>query len=136
MRTMSWDWKEQPDFAELSRLVTEVAGKPIKIRKIETGTDLYVIAISSGSAALELGDVVAVLTHNGEVGYFGEVTSLPVPGSDAALFDRGKVGVWNPETDEVHSVASADGEGIREATEAESDAYIERWLDSDPEPRP
>jgi len=75
----------------------------------------------------ETGMVVAVLTHNGEVGYFGDVASLPVPGSDASLFDRGKIGVYNPETDEVHFVAAADGEGLREATDAETDVYWEKY---------
>jgi hypothetical protein len=80
---------------------------------------------------LETGDVVAVLSASGDVAYYGEVQSLPDPASDAALFDRGKVGIFNPETDEVHYVAAADGEGFREATEAESDAYIDRWVDSE-----
>ena len=75
----------------------------------------------------ETGMVVAVLTHNGEVGYFGDVASLPVPGSDASLFDRGKVGVYNPETDEVHYVTAVDGEGLREATDAETDVYWEKY---------
>lgn len=78
---------------------------------------------------LETGDVVAVLSADGAVAYYGEIASVPVPGSDASLFDRGKYGVWNPETDEIHYVAAADSEGFREATEAESDDYIERWGD-------
>lgn len=79
--------------------------------------------------ALETGDVVAVLSASGEVAYYGEVATLPT--GDAALRDVGKIGVWNPETDEVHYVAAANGEGLRVATEAESDAYIDRWVDSE-----
>lgn len=132
MKILMWDWKAQPDFDELARLVTEVTGVPVKIRKVETGTDQYAIAILPGGDALESGDVVAVLTHNGEVGYYGEVVSVPEAGSDAALYDRGRYGIYNPDTDDTQYVAAADGEGIRAATEAETDDYIERWgIDSE-----
>lgn len=70
-----------------------------------------------------LGDIVAVLNVDGEVAYRGEVVSLPT--GDAALRDTGKIGVWNPDTDDVHYVAAADGEGLRHATEEEADGYLD-----------
>lgn len=67
--------------------------------------------------------MVVVLSAEGEVAYYGEIQSVPNPNEDDAV----KFKILNPETEEVHEVAYAEGEGFREATEAESDAYIERW---------
>lgn len=76
---------------------------------------------------LEIGDVVAVLALDGKVAYLGEIVSAPAPGSDAALFDRGSYGIWDPKTDKVHYVATADSKTIRRATDAEIDDYIDAF---------
>jgi hypothetical protein len=73
--------------------------------------------------AMEIGDVVRVMTRDGRVGYFGEVVSLDQPVA-------GRVEVHTPDDGEVHDVPAT---YVRPATEAESDAYIARWIDQDPE---
>jgi hypothetical protein len=74
----------------------------------------------------EIGDVVAVLAADGSDAYFGEIWGLPEG-------EQTKFGIFNPETGEVHYVAEASGEGFRRATDAENDAYIERWVDPEME---
>jgi hypothetical protein len=114
-RTMSWDYKDQPDFELLTRLVAEVTGKPVKIRRIETGTDHYSIKISIGDSepAIEVPDIVRVLRHDGSIGYLAEVSGVPSgPGTRSH--------VMTPDG-ETHAVPPA---CIERATEEESDAYI------------
>jgi len=46
---LSWDWRGQPDLDELDRIVYNISclGSPVRIQKIETGSDQYAIAISN-----------------------------------------------------------------------------------------
>lgn len=66
----------------------------------------------------EEGQTVRVMTHNGRVGYMGEIA---FPANRA-----GQYGVLNPVTGETNGVMAS---GLQPATEAETDEYIDRWCD-------
>lgn len=75
--------------------------------------DRYAAIISGPNGPIETGDVVRVLTLNGEVGYLGVVVGIP----------DGKYAVETPD-EEIHYPTQG---LVERATEAESDDYIDRY---------
>ena len=44
---LSWDWREQPDLAELARALTEVSNGTVHLTEVATGDDQYAIVLDS-----------------------------------------------------------------------------------------
>jgi len=51
VKTLTWDYREQPDLAALAAAVAEVSGGTVRIREIETGSDQYEIVIERSDPA-------------------------------------------------------------------------------------
>jgi hypothetical protein len=45
-KIITWDWKEQPDLAELAAAVAEMSGGRVHMREVDTGSDQYEWIIS------------------------------------------------------------------------------------------
>jgi hypothetical protein len=45
-KTLSWDYREQPDIKKLAAAVAQVSRGTVRIREYETGSDQYVIVIA------------------------------------------------------------------------------------------
>jgi hypothetical protein len=45
-KIISWDWKEQPDLADIAAAVLEMSGGLVHMRAVETGSDSYQWVIS------------------------------------------------------------------------------------------
>jgi hypothetical protein len=46
-RVFTWDYREQPDMAEIARTVTEMSGGRVFMAQADTGTDSYAWVISA-----------------------------------------------------------------------------------------
>lgn len=62
-RTLSWDWREQPDLDELARIVHDVSGGTIRLQQIDTGSDGYEIAFTAATSG-ERAWLVAKVPHD------------------------------------------------------------------------
>jgi hypothetical protein len=66
VKIMSWDWREQPDLAELDRLVCDVSDGRVRIVPVITGSDQYAIAVSRGLILQSEADRAYRATWEGE----------------------------------------------------------------------
>jgi hypothetical protein len=46
VKTLAWDYREQPDLDALAAAVAEASGGTVRIREVETGGDGYAIVIA------------------------------------------------------------------------------------------
>jgi hypothetical protein len=46
-RVLTWDWKEQPDLAELGRAVAELSGGRVHLAEVDTQSDQFAIVLST-----------------------------------------------------------------------------------------
>lgn len=46
IRTMSWDYREQPDLGTLDEILAEVSGGRIHLHQVDTGSDQYAIVVA------------------------------------------------------------------------------------------
>ena len=45
-RVLSWDWRQQPDLAQLGRAIHDLSGGLLHIYEVQTGSDDYAIVIA------------------------------------------------------------------------------------------
>ena len=48
LRTLTWDWREQPDLDELCAIIAVLSGGRIEVHEVETGTDEYALVFADG----------------------------------------------------------------------------------------
>jgi len=44
---LTWDWREQPDLADLARALTDVSNGTVYLTEVATGDDQYAIVLDS-----------------------------------------------------------------------------------------
>lgn len=47
IRILDWDWKEQPDFDEIGRILAELTDHKIWLRTPETGSDQLALVLAN-----------------------------------------------------------------------------------------
>ncbi len=50
---LTWDWREQPNLAELAEMVTRLSGGRLHIVEPDTGGDEYAIVLSTRALTVE-----------------------------------------------------------------------------------
>jgi hypothetical protein len=45
-RILTWDWRGQPNLAELARVLTDVSNGTVHLTEVDTGDDQYAIVLS------------------------------------------------------------------------------------------
>ena len=45
-RVLSWDWREQPNLAQLGRAIHDLSGGLLHLHEVQTGSDDYAIVIA------------------------------------------------------------------------------------------
>jgi len=53
---LSWDWREQPNLAELARALTDVSNGTVHLTEVATGDDQYAIVLSSSPVSKQDAD--------------------------------------------------------------------------------
>lgn len=44
---LTWDWREQPNLAELAELLLELTNGRLHLKSVDTGSDQYAVVIST-----------------------------------------------------------------------------------------
>jgi hypothetical protein len=45
-RVLSWDWREQPDLDQLGRIIADLSGGRLHLRRVDTGSDEYAVVVA------------------------------------------------------------------------------------------
>lgn len=52
-RVITWDWREQPNLAELATAIRELSDDRVHLTQVDTGSDQYAIVLSRGRLSAE-----------------------------------------------------------------------------------
>ena len=50
---LSWDWREQPDFDDLARVLLALSGGAIHLQQVDTGSDQFAVVVSTSALSEE-----------------------------------------------------------------------------------